>query len=305
MIKLLFFFVFITLVFSLSFKPNVPHEQVVSYWTQERMASAIPRELILNAEGKRIHFEYSSRNYSKLEGVPTRGTHDVRDSYSTNPYHQVGKVFFSDGANNYVCSGSAVGGNVVLTAGHCVCDSGTWFTNWLFVPNYRDSKGPYGAFSAENILTFNEWFIKTDIARDVAFAIVGSSSLKSGETLEDIIGALGFITEVASNNAYWDAIGYPAGSPYTGKVMVQSYEPQSISDNLRTPKTRGIISKMTGGCSGGPWVYGVNVGGDNSNTVNAAGGLNSYGYNGRPHLYSPNFDAAVGKLYQQAIESSN
>jgi V8-like Glu-specific endopeptidase len=269
------------------------------------MSSAIPREIILNSEGKRLSFEHTGKNYSKLpQGVPTRGTHDVKEDYSVNPYHQVGKVFFSEGTNNYVCSGSAVGGNVVLTAGHCVADSGNWFTNWLFIPNFKHDNEPYGAFPATNIITFNTWFYNSDMGRDVAFAIVGSPELKaSGQSLQDIVGALGFVTDVSSKTAYWDAIGYPAASPFTGKIMVQTYEPQSITDKNPTPNTRGIISKMTGGCSGGPWVYAVNVGSQNSNTVNAAGGLNSYGYNGRPHLYSPTFDQSVKDLYEQAINS--
>jgi len=188
-----------------------------------------------------------------------------------------------------------------LTAGHCVADTGNWFTNWVFVPNYKDTKGPYGSWTAENVLAFNAWFYNSDIGRDVAFAIVKGPNEKS---LQETIGALGFITDVSATNSHWDAIGYPAANPFTGKVMVQTYESQTTSDNSVSPKTRGIVSTMTGGCSGGPWVYGVNIGGDNSNTVNAAGGLNSYGYQGKPHLYSPNFDQSVKNLYQQALDGS-
>ena len=57
-----------------------------------------------------------------------------------NPAH--GKVFFSDGAANYVCSGTALtSGNqsVVWTAGHCVNEGpGGFYTNWAFVPAYKD-----------------------------------------------------------------------------------------------------------------------------------------------------------------------
>jgi len=210
---------------------------------------------------------------------------------------KLAKSFFSDGQYNFVCSGSAVGRNVVLTAGHCVADTGSWFTNWVFVPNYKDGKGPVGGFSAENMLTFESWFYSTDFGRDVAFVVVKG---ETSDTLESVVGKLGFITDVSSTNSYWDAIGYPAAAPFTGKIMVQTYEVQSTSDSNAKPKTRGIISKMTGGCSGGPWVYAVNVDGDNSNTVNAAGGLNSYGYQGKPHLYSPYFDGEVRKLYDEA-----
>ena len=56
-----------------------------------------------------------------------------------NPAH--GKVFFSDGAANYVCSGTALSsGNqsVVWTAGHCVNEGpGGFYTNWAFVPGLQ------------------------------------------------------------------------------------------------------------------------------------------------------------------------
>ena len=67
-----------------------------------------------------------------------------------NPAH--GKVFFSDGASNYVCSGTALSsGNqsVVWTAGHCVNEGpGGFYTNWAFVPGLqgrrarRTARGP-------------------------------------------------------------------------------------------------------------------------------------------------------------------
>jgi hypothetical protein len=63
-----------------------------------------------------------------------------------NPAH--GKVFFSDGGSNYVCSGTALtSGNesVVWTAGHCVNEGpGRFFTNWAFVPAYKTARAPTG-----------------------------------------------------------------------------------------------------------------------------------------------------------------
>ena len=52
-----------------------------------------------------------------------------------------GKVFFSIGRSNYVCSGTATNstnGDVVTTAGHCVSDGGTFVTNFAFVPAYNN-----------------------------------------------------------------------------------------------------------------------------------------------------------------------
>ena len=72
-----------------------------------------------------------------------------------NPAH--GKVFFSDGSANYVCSGTALtSGNesVVWTAGHCVNEGpGAFYTNWAFVPAYKDGARPYGTWTARTLLT--------------------------------------------------------------------------------------------------------------------------------------------------------
>ncbi len=55
-----------------------------------------------------------------------------------------GKVFFTLGGVNYVCSGSATSsGNkdVVSTAGHCVNEGpGAFATNWAFVPGVQQQR---------------------------------------------------------------------------------------------------------------------------------------------------------------------
>ena len=69
-----------------------------------------------------------------------------------NPAH--GKVFFTDSGVNYVCSGTALtSGNksVVWTAGHCVNEGpGAYYTNWAFVPAYKDGARPYGTWAARD-----------------------------------------------------------------------------------------------------------------------------------------------------------
>ena len=81
--------------------------------------------------------------------------------YTSAPTRTNGKVFFSDGGSNYVCSGTAVlSGNksTVWTAGHCVHDGASGFhTNWSFVPAYADGSAPYGEWTARNLLTTSGW----------------------------------------------------------------------------------------------------------------------------------------------------
>eukprot|EP01120_Amphizonella_sp_Union-15-10_P008872 TRINITY_DN327_c0_g1_i1.p1 TRINITY_DN327_c0_g1~~TRINITY_DN327_c0_g1_i1.p1 ORF type:complete len:299 (-),score=59.75 TRINITY_DN327_c0_g1_i1:75-971(-) len=269
------------------------HEEILAYWTPERKASAIPKVLLRDPiTGQLV-------NNTGLYVPPPEGTAAVPvGDYVKNPYAQVGKVFFRDPSTrtNYVCSGSAVGGNVVLTAGHCVAegDGKVWFDNWIFEPQYYNGPAK-GSFTERTKVTFPAWFNKGDIGREVAFVTVNSLE---GRTLEQNVGKLGFIYNIRTSTDYWAAIGYPVPT-YGGKVMINTYIKQTKTDNTVTPATRGIVSAMGGGCSGGPWVYAINIGAGNANTVNAAGGLNSYGYNGRPDLYSPNFDTAVYELFTQ------
>jgi len=287
------------------------HEEIVSYWTPERMASAIPKQILLEdlLDGGNLNASISKRSVQdNIMAPPPTGTNLVASSlYTSNPYAQTGKVFFTDPTNggNYVCSGSAVGGNVVLTAGHCVApgDNRNWYTNWLFQPRYYEGSIPKGSWSQRTRLTFNTWFQRGDLGRDVAFAIVNPN----GGTLEAAVGAMALRTDIASNADSFTAAGYPvaanSGPAYGGRVMVQTYTPQYRTDTSFSPNTRGIISNMGGGCSGGPWVWGTDIGAGNTASRNAAGGLNSYGYTGQGNLYSPRFDSQVGDLYQQALRT--
>lgn len=61
------------------------------------------------------------------------------------PYITVGKLFFTIGRLDYVCSASVIQRRIVATAGHCV-HSGTkagFHSNWVFVPAFRDGTAPF------------------------------------------------------------------------------------------------------------------------------------------------------------------
>jgi len=287
------------------------HEEIVEYWTPERMANAIPKDIWLKYNGElNLTVEINKkRALENLGAPPPTGTNIITPTslYNSNPYAQTGKVFFTDPTNgaNYVCSGSSVGANVVLTAGHCVAEGNNrvWYTNWIFQPRYDNGNVPRGSWTERQKLTFNTWFQRGDFGRDVAFVVVNAN----GGTLEQAVGAMALRTDIASNTDYFAAIGYPvnsnSGPAYGGRVMVQTYTPQYRTDTSATPNPRGIVSNMGGGCSGGPWVWAVDIGNGNTASRNAAAGLNSYGYTGQGNLYSPRFDSQVGDLYQQALRT--
>jgi len=286
---------------TVSNRSTVPRQKILEYWTPERIASAIPRDIVLQGDGKtnptgRVNYKVSSSE------VPPSGTTRVDASkYNTNPYKQVGKIFFSIGTSNYVCSGSAVGGNVVLTAGHCVAGGGEWFQNFMFIPQYDSGSQPFGAYTGHDFFCGLSWWELEDFSQDYAFAVV-----EGDMKLEDAVGKLNVLSDHTSVTDNWDATGYPQGSPYNGRYMYQSYGPQIRVDKNFNPNTRGIDTTMTGGCSGGPWIYNIEISGQNTDKANLAGGINSYVYTLNPKiLYSPYFDTTFKNLYNDALQSGS
>jgi V8-like Glu-specific endopeptidase len=166
-----------------------------------------------------------------------------------------GKVFFSLGGDDYVCSGSAVSSpdrSTVLTAGHCVYDpeSSAAATNWAFVPAYADGKAPYGVFPARHLVTPNGWRLRGDFDVDVAFADVGPNA--SGTALTDAVGGQP-IAFGAPRGGLLRAFGYPAAAPWTGERLVNCAA-AVVQDTSPAPsQDQGMTCSMTPGSSGGPW----------------------------------------------------
>jgi hypothetical protein len=259
-------------------------------------------------------FEASSRTYDsgepRVTGMsngyaypPPQNTFKVLPSLygttsSTFPYRAVGKVFFTEGGLDYVCSGSAIGGRAVLTAGHCVSDgNGHFHTNWIFVPSYKDNTGPYGPWSAFWLGTFPAWHNNGNLGRDVGFAAVTD---QGGVKLSAKVGHLGFAWN-ESRVQHWNDFGYPQVPPWDGQYLVETQASYASTDTSMTPNTTGIGTSQTPGCSGGPWIKAFMPGG--SAAGNYANGVNSYAHaipNQPNQVYSPYFDGSVKSLKDKA-----
>lgn len=138
------------------------HQRIIDFWTNERVAQAIPRDFIKTGP-----------NQYQLAAQPTKGgpgsnKRPITTTTTTPPSptttaistgagattgsswngggniaDTTGKVLFAMGSSYYVCSASVVTDNasdrsIVLTAGHCVYDqaTGQFATNWMYIPNY-------------------------------------------------------------------------------------------------------------------------------------------------------------------------
>lgn len=215
----------------------------------------------------------------------------------SNPYRTVGKMFFSQGSGNFVCSGAAVPGSssqsVVYTAGHCVSNgAGTFSTNVLFVPGRRPTGAstppidPYGSFPGLTLVTTTDWHFNFDLTRDLGAYNVGTNA--NGQHLQNLTGFLGFAWN-QSRVQHWDAFGYPQAAPFNGQTMVRCEASHAVDDTGILgggPDPIGIGCDMTGGSSGGPWIMGLR----SSNFHNS---VNSYKYTTPSQplaMYGPYFD---------------
>jgi V8-like Glu-specific endopeptidase len=177
----------------------------------------------------------------------------------------VGKIFFTLGSADYVCSGALVGGghpDAALTAAHCVGGgpghggARQWATNWVFVPGYRNGTMPYGEYTARRFLAAPDWAGPQGGTEqyDVAFVQLTAAALDGGS--RPAAGPAGLPLEFASSQ---DAalpgrgyvFGYPAESPYSG--LYPNYCAGPVSPAAGSAATG---CAMTAGDSGGPWLAG-------------------------------------------------
>jgi len=254
---------------------------VEDYWTSDRMQAAKPAARIINADGTQ----------SKSQPAPLPWTsQEVTTAYTSAPTRTHGKVFFTLGGVDYVCSGTALlSGNksVVWTAGHCVNEGpGDFATNWEFVPAYKDGTAPLGVYVAENLYTSNAWGNSGDFSYDFGAAVVAPAG---GTALTDRVGGRGISFNYNRSQNYV-SYGYPAAPPFTGERLWTCSSPLQTSDNGASPATMGIGCDMTGGSSGGGWIVGSNLYSENS-----------YGYDNQPNvMFGPYLDSVAQSVYNAA-----
>ncbi|ATG54587.1 hypothetical protein CFK41_07285 [Brachybacterium ginsengisoli] len=268
------------------------------YWTSERMEEAQPADELVPGEGDAspdvevgspLTVPGQNAANPDAKGKP-EGKGKPAPQPAAGAKDTVGKVFFTQGGVDYVCSGNAVAsgnGSTVATAGHCVNDAGTWATNWVFVPGYDHGSAPYGTWAATDLVSTDQWVQQEDISYDVAFAKVVPES--GSGTLEGTVGTTGIAFNQARGQHY-TSYGYPAASPFDGQSL-ESCSGTASDDTLGGTLSQGIPCNMTGGSSGGPWFL------DNG----AQNSVNSFGYNTQKDvMYGPYYGADAQDAYSEA-----
>jgi V8-like Glu-specific endopeptidase len=209
---------------------------------------------------------------------------------------QVGAIIdnSSGAADAHFCSGSVVDseyGDVVITAAHCVYDTGAgaYVSDIAFVPGYHDGQQPYGVWTPSKVLVPQQWIDSGDPDYDVAFIVVHQAG--SSQRIQDQVGA--------------DQLGL--NPSYTGLVQVVGYP-----DTTEQPVTCTNYTKELGptqlefdcpgfpdGTSGGPFLADVDPQTGQGTVVGVIGGYETGGET--PDVsYSAYFGSAVADLFSQA-----
>lgn len=189
------------------------------------------------------------------------------------PYSAVGKLFFTvPSEGNFVCSASVIANRLVVTAGHCVHEgsggAGGYFTNFLFVPAYRDGNAPFQRWTWSFVATSTAWMTGGgDVPNAGDWGILEmKDNVVSGvtRTIGSVAGKLGFATNKLAQN-HLHLLGYPCNFDSCQKM----HQVTSANGDLDAPNNVQYGSDMTGGSSGGPWVQNFGV-----RSVGQTGGLN-------------------------------
>jgi V8-like Glu-specific endopeptidase len=269
---------------------------VAEYWTADRMRNAIPGD-VLAAKALERGNRSSADTVEKDQDIKIKATKGKATiAQSEAPVSHIGKVFFTLGGSNYVCSGNAVSsgnGSTVATAGHCLNEGpGAFATKFIFVPAYENGAAPYGQWTAKSLHAPTQWSANGDMAYDTGFAVMNPLD---GQTLTAAVGGSGVAFNEARGLTY-KSFGYPAAAPFNGETLKSCTGTASNDPNNPQFGTQGIACDMTGGSSGGPWFIGTSSAGFQNS-------VNSYGYNRSAVMYGPFWGSVIQQTYASAAAS--
>jgi V8-like Glu-specific endopeptidase len=202
----------------------------------------------------------------------------------------VGPLFQSRLGGRHSCTASVVaspGGNLLVTAAHCIRGGGGYRTGLVFAPGYLDGRAPHGVWKVSAMFVDREWASSGDPDDDVGFIVLRPLG---GRDVADVTGA----NTLGLNAPFGEVVtvsGYPSDS---GRPVVCTGRASRHSAH----QMRFDCGGFTGGTSGGPWVT------RSGQVVGVIGGYQRGGYTSSVS-YSPRFGDRVRALYDTAAASAS
>ncbi len=284
---------------------------IEEYWTEERRANAkpvpMPKEPGLAHTphqaphpGEESHTEAGHADPNQDKQAHAAEPHNVRGGNAVvnpllHPYRTCGKVFFTQGTGNFAGSAAMISPNILLTAGHCVFNSGSWSTNFIFYPSYgkRATTDPAYKFTYNYVAAWTAWSQHGNRAFDYGMVWMPS-------TPGNLISWLGLYWNAPTAGRSWRAVGYPAtpNPPFNGNTMDEAVGGYAASG---VAGTQGLTNdNMEHGSSGGPWITSYN-----GAELYANGLQSTHIHDGDFTEYGPTFTADTKGLFDWISNPAN
>ncbi|MBX6391438.1 MAG: signal peptide-containing protein, partial [Frankia sp.] len=205
-----------------------------------------------------------------------------------------GALFATIAGIDFSCSAAVVdspGGDLLVTAGHCLHEHGEFATNVIFIPGYQNGAAPYGVWRARRMTVTASWAREQDFDQDAGFVAVGADG---GRRLADVVGGsldIAFGPRLDPQVVF----GYPKLPPFDGTTLM-SCGGVPFPDPHGGPSI-GLRCPMTAGASGGPWL--ARFGGG----TGVVDSVVSYSYASDPSvIYGTSFGPVIERLYRHATQ---
>lgn len=180
------------------------------------------------------------------------------------PYSTVGKLYITAATGTYVCSGSVIQWNVVVTAAHCLYNTAFGGSGWAqaltFVPGFYNGFVPWAQWTGQQWWVMTTWIADPNVSHPEDVGVINLNlATIFGKTykIAKLTGALGIQTSSPSTHYYHATVlGYPVA--LDGGVIPQ----RSDSHTHWVSSVDDVAeygSDSTGGVSGGPIVIDFQV----------------------------------------------